>query len=172
MNRRWVAGTAGLLLLLGLAVAPPVQQSEAAFTDDEYAGASFTAASVPTPEPWGNPQCSATNVVLLGGRTTIRWKLPDGSGYTVSDLEYGQEVGGLLNPILSSLLGTQSTTGTPSGYTTVITGGLLSNAIGGSVRFAMRIKGPGNWHSSWLVADATFPALLGTGTCTLSVRSS
>lgn len=172
-RRRLVAGVAGLALLIGLGAAPPVQESEAAWIDSEHGTATFTAGTVPTPVPWGSPQCSAFNVLLVGGRTTINWKVPDGvTGYTSANVEYGREVGGLLNPILSSLLGSQTTTGTPAAYTTVISGGLLSNALGGTLRFAMRLKGPGSWVSSWLVADVTFPALVGQGTCSLSVVSS
>jgi len=172
-RRRWVAGLAGLAVLAGLGLAPPVQQTEAAWVDPENATATFQALTVPAPEPWGTPSCTARTVLLVGGETVIRWRVPAGaSGYTSADLEYARDVGGVLNPVLSSLLGTQTTTGTTSAYTTTFSGGLLTNALGGDLRFAMRLKGPGGWSSSWLVAYATFPALAGTGTCTLSVVSS
>lgn len=172
-RRRLTAGVAGLALLLGLGIAPPVQQTDAAWVDSEYGGATFTAITVPTLVPWGNPQCTASTVLLVGGRTTIRWSIPSGfAGYTSADIEFGRDVSGVLNPLLTGLLGTVTTTGTTSAYTTVVEGGLLSNVLGGGMRFGMRLKGPGGWVGPWLVATVTFPALVGNGTCTLSTVAS
>lgn len=169
--RRLTAALAGIAILGVASSLSAVPSTEAAWADAEVGAAELTAATVPTPIPWGNPECEARTLLLVGGRITIRWRLPDGAtGYTADDVEYGQEVGGVLNPILTGLLGSERTTGTPSGYTTVVSGGLLSNLLGGSSRFAMRLTGPGDWASPWLVADVTFPALAGAGTCTLSVE--
>lgn len=171
--RRSLAAAAGLVVLCVASLVPTVPMTEAGWTDAEAAGTTFTAATVPTPVPWGSsPQCDAANVLLVGGRITIRWRLPEGAaGYTEDDVEYGQEIDGVLDPILSGLLGSASTTGTPDGYTTVVSGGLLSNLLGGSSRFGMRLTGPGDWVSPWLVADVTFPVLLGGGTCSLSISA-
>ena len=177
MRRRALACLAGVLALALVAIAPTAGPTDAAWADHERAGATFSAATMPTPEGRGSPACSARNVLLVGGRLTINWKVPDGewplpegaAEYTVADVEYGREVGGLLNPILDGLLLSGVTT-TRSGndFTTVVAGGLLTNVLGGTMRFGIRLKGPGGWASEWLVADATFPALVGIGTCTLS----
>lgn len=173
IGRRVLAAVSGAALLVGLAIAPPVQQTDAAWVDPEYGSATFTAATVPTLIPWGSPECSAATVLLVGGRTTIRWSIPAGvTGYSAADIEFGREVNGVLNPLLTSLLGTVTTTGTPSAYTTVVEGGLLSNVLGGGMKFAMRLKGPGGWVGPWLVASVTFPALAGPGTCGLTTQAS
>lgn len=172
MRRVLVAAT-GLALLAGVALVPQAQQTEAAFTDGELAAGTFTAITVPTPVPWGSPECSAQNILVVGAQLTVRWRVPaEFSGYTSANAEYGQVVDGVLDPILGALLGSVTTTGTPSAYTTVVQGGLLSGLLGGSKRFAIRLKHSSGWVSDWLVADATFPALLGTGTCTLQVLPS
>lgn len=168
--RRTLAGLAGFAMLAGVALAPSAENTEAGWTDAEVGATQFAAATMPTPIPWGAaPQCDARNRLLVGGRITIRWRLPEGTaGYTADNIEFGQEIDGVLDPILSGLLGSHSTTGTPSGYTTVVSGGLLSNLLGGSSRFALRLTGPGDWVSPWLVADVTIPPLVGNGTCSLS----
>lgn len=169
--RRLFAGMAGLALLGGAALVPSVPETDAAWTDAEVGAASFAAAEgLPAPVAWGSPQCSASNVLLLGGRVTIRWRVPEeAAGYSLDDVEFGRVVDGVLTPILTDLLGSVNTTGAPEAYTTVVSGGLLSNVLGGSMRFGMRLTGPGDWVSPWLVADVTFPALVGSGTCSLSV---
>ena len=77
-RRRWMAGAAGLALLVGLAAAPPVQQSEAAFIDSEYGGGTFHAATLATPEV---ESCVARS--LLGTFTgfTITWSSAHDMGF-------------------------------------------------------------------------------------------
>ncbi|WP_311259544.1 hypothetical protein [Microbacterium sp. WCS2018Hpa-9] len=48
-GRRVLAGVAGAALLLGIGMAPTVQMTEAAFTDDDYARTTITAFKVPAP---------------------------------------------------------------------------------------------------------------------------
>lgn len=138
--------------------------------DSETGAATFQAAdALPQLGTWGSPSCQAANVLLVGGRVTIRWRVPEElDGYTWEDVEYGRVVDGVLTPILTGLLGTVNTTGAPDAYTTVVSGGLLSNVLGGSMRFGMRLTGPGDWVSPWLVADVSFPLLVGQGQCTLN----
>lgn len=170
--RRIAAALVGVFALGAASSLSEVPATEASWQDAEVGSAQFTAATVPVPVAWGSPQCEARTVLLVGGQITIRWRLPEGAtGYSADDVEFGQEIDGVLDPILSGLLGSTETTGTPSGYTTVVSGGLLSNLLGGSSRFGMRLTGPGDWASPWLVANVTFPALVGAGTCTLSTGS-
>lgn len=86
IGRRMLAGAAGLALLLGLVVAPPVQDTEAAFTDVEYAGATVTALALlpPAVEPLpGGLTCPNPLSTILGGTAlTIKWRWPTTpSGY-------------------------------------------------------------------------------------------
>jgi hypothetical protein len=79
-GRRVLAGAAGLALLLGLVVAPPVQDTEASFTDEEHAGATVTALALlpPAVEPLpGGLTCPNPLSTLLGGTAlTIKWRWP------------------------------------------------------------------------------------------------
>ena len=77
-GRRLTAGLAGLALLIGLAIAPPVQQTEAYFTDSEYATATFTGTTM-------TPLSSAT-CTLLPGLTFTGVKLTWKSAYDIAGI--------------------------------------------------------------------------------------
>ena len=151
--------------ILGLLAAPPFEGTEAAWVDTESANATLGALTVPMPEGGAAPQCRASNVALLGSRLTIQWKAP--AGYTSADAQFAKQNNGLLDPITGPLLSSITTSGDPSNYTTVVAGGLLSNTLGGSIVFGIRLVGPGGWTSNWLATTATFPAVIGTNNCTL-----
>jgi hypothetical protein len=164
--------TALLAALVLAATAVPTESTEAAWRDAETGAATFTATTVPTPVRTSD--CTATSGLLgVNPIVTVYWRLPEGvSGYTVTDAQFARESGGLLIPLTSALLGNVSTVGSPSGYTTQFSGGLLGGLLGGTMKLAVRFVGPGGWTSSWLVATATLPTLGGTGTCTLSTQPS
>jgi|GEM_PF-1022083 len=79
-GRRLLAGAAGLALLLGIIVTPPVQNTEATFTDQENGGATVTALALlpPVVEPLpGGLTCPNPLSTLLGGTAlTIKWRWP------------------------------------------------------------------------------------------------
>lgn len=170
-TRRLLGGVVGLAVLLGVASTPAAQQTDAAFTDDESAAATFTALTVPAPVESRSPGCVASGGTLgLNPSVTIYWRIPAGvTGYSVADAQYVEATGGLLGQLLDPLLGGISTTGTASAYVTVISGGLLSGLLGGEKSFAIRLKGPGGWTSSWLVADAKIGLAGANPRCTIGV---
>ena|SRR6218665_275932 len=75
-RRRWIAGTAGLALLIGMAIVPPVQKTEAYFTDSEYGAATFTALAIPAPVA----SCGTLSI----GAVRVNWTaVPGATGYVV-----------------------------------------------------------------------------------------
>ncbi|NLA65228.1 MAG: hypothetical protein GX862_04765 [Leucobacter sp.] len=169
--RRGVLALAAAVVAGSLVVALPPAETQADWVDSDSARASFEALTVPAPQGGANPQCRAANVVLLGSQLTVRWKVPAGSGYTLEDAQFTKEVNGLLDPITGPLLSSITTTGTPDNYTTVVSGGLLSNTLGGSIVFGIRLVDESGWASDWLATHASFPALIGVNTCTFDIVS-
>lgn len=162
------AAVLSAVVLCGLLCAPRVPQTEAAWADTESASGSFTAIVVPT--PISTADC-VTNPGLLGldPKVTVYWRVPAGAtGYTVANAEYGYMSGGVLLPLTSALLGYVNTTGTPAAYTTVASSGLLGGLLGGTSVFAIRLVGPGGWHSSWLRATASMGLAGANPSCILS----
>lgn len=157
---------------LALVIAPHPTETEASWVDSEVGNATFNAITVPTPQSTG--ACVAAGGLLgVAPTVTVPWKVPDGlTGYTVLNAEFGQMTGGLLLPLTSVLLGNMTTTGTPTAYTTVASGGLLGTLLGGTAVISIRFIGPGGWKSPWLVASASM-ALAGLNPkCELSVAPS
>ena len=156
------------IALFGLMCAPSPLDTEAAWADTESASGSFTAIVVPTPI---STAACVTNPGALGldPKVTVYWRVPMGAtGYTVANAEFGHMSGGVLLPLTTALLGYVNTTGTPAAYTTVASSGLLGGLLGGTSVFAIRMVGPGGWHSSWLRATATMGLAGSNPTCTLS----
>lgn len=175
-RNRLLAGIVGVSLLAGAGAAPSVQMTDAAFTDSEHVSSStFTALNVPEPISSTTPGCVASSGLLgANPQVTVNWRVPAGvAGYTKDNAEYGQISNqGLLEPILSNLLGNVSTTGTPAAYVTVINGGLLTGLLGATKTFGIRFIGPGGWRSDWLVATASIGLLGANPQCTMSTAPS
>ncbi|QPZ37512.1 hypothetical protein [Paramicrobacterium chengjingii] len=148
---------------------PAPEQTEASWTDGELAGATLVATTVPAPHI---TSCTASNVLLLGPRIILTWTVPN-NAYAGSDIEvYGnKDVAGLLNGI--GLLSGASTTGPSNGvYTTTYSGGLLGSLLGSSA-FYVGMEGvapASGWKSKLSYVTATIPALLGSGTCSVTVN--
>lgn len=159
--------------LLGATGAGP---TEAAWTDAEHArGEAINALVVPEPMTTTAEGCVARPGVLgLGPRVTIDWRIPAGNPtYAVTDAEFGRSASGLLlAPIVEGLLGDVNTTGTPTSYQTVFSGGLLGALLGGEFTLGIRLKGPGGWESDWLMATAEILPLGLTSRCTVTMQPS
>ena len=169
---RIVALLGALALLVGLQ-APAVPRTDAAFGDGEYAAATLTATAVPAPQSLAPGCVLTTGLAGANPEVTITWRIPaDATGYSSADAEYGWIVGGILTPITGALLGSIHTTGTPSAYTTVVSAGLLGGVLGGSVKFGIRLKGPGSWTSGWIVATASAGVAGINPTCSMSTAPS
>nr|WP_201471320.1 hypothetical protein [Microbacterium hydrocarbonoxydans] len=175
MRHRVLAGVAGVALLASVAITPAAQVTDAAFTDREYATATFAAFDVPEPVSSQVPGCTAQSG-LAGLNPTVRiyWRVPAGAtGLSLTNAEFGlANNAGLLEPILSDLLQNVSTSGTPTAYVTTISGALLANILGGSKTLGIRFSGPGGWKSHWLVATASFGLLGANPQCVMSTRLS
>lgn len=132
-GRRILAGAAGLALLLGIAVAPPVQDTDAAFTDPEYSAATVTALTLlpPVIEPLpGGLTCANPLSTILGGTAlTIKWRWPTTpTGYpAVSALNV--YLTGNADGSGGSILAPG--TATAGVYTTAVSKGVLDGLLGG-----------------------------------------
>ncbi|WP_188711250.1 hypothetical protein [Microbacterium faecale] len=168
LGRRILAGLAGLALLGGIALAPTAEQTDAAWTDAEAGAAEFTAGTALDPLVATGDGCVASGLLGIAPRVEITWHVPDGTAYTIDDVEFGQLNNGLLTPIIDlELLNSITTTGTPDAYTTVITSLALQNLLGGDKVIGMRISDSG-WTSPWLVATANWGPLGLAPSCDIS----
>lgn len=172
---RWAGAVLGISLLVGVGLVPTVPSTEAAWTDAERATATGTSINVPEPIASTSPGCVASSGLLgANPKVTISWRAPvAATGYDLTKAEFGQIVNqGLLEPILSNLLGNVQTTGTAAAYVTVIDGGLLTGLLGATKTFGIRFTGPGGWKSDWLVANATMGLLGVNPQCTMGTAAS
>lgn len=141
----------------------PVRPTEAAWSDAEAGLGTISAATIPAPTALATA-CTASNV-LGSARISITWQLP--AGYAVGEAVYKAGTNPLLLEVV--LLGSALTTTGPSGgsYTTTYTGGLLNAALGGTGYLSVSMQRSG-WTSSQRLVTASLPALIGTGTCTVT----
>jgi hypothetical protein len=153
-----LAAAAALALL-----ALPARPTEAAWSDTEAGLGTISAATIPAPTALATA-CTASNV-LGSARISITWQLP--AGYAIGEAAYKAGTNPLLLEVV--LLGSTLTTTGPSGgsYTTTYTGGLLNAALGGTGYLSVSMQRSG-WTSSQRLVTATLPALIGTGTCTVT----
>ncbi|GAA2464577.1 hypothetical protein [Agromyces soli] len=167
MTRRGPAPTraaVGLAAVVVLALMTfPARPTEAAWSDAEAGIGTVSAATIPAPTALATA-CTASNV-LGSARISITWQLP--AGYAVGEAVYKAGTNPLLLEVV--LLGSTLTTTGPSGgsYTTTYTGGLLNAALGGTGYLSVSMQRSG-WTSSQRLVTASLPALIGTGTCTVT----
>lgn len=174
-RRRVAVGAFGISVLVGVGLVPTVPSTEAAWMDVERATATGSSINVPEPVSSVAPGCVASSGLLgANPKVTISWRAPaTATGYDLTKAEFGQILNqGLLEPILSNLLGNVQTSGTASAYVTVIDGGLLTGLLGAAKTFGIRFTGPGGWKSDWLVANATMGLLGANPQCSMSTAAS
>lgn len=162
------AGVVGIVAVVFLV---PARSSAtlAAWSDSEYGTSTMTALTVPA------PQATATCVLspgLLGAtpQITINWQFaPTGPAYTVpTNVQYGYVTNGLLEPVLTNLLGNVTTTAATPGYKTVFASGLLAGLLGGNMVAGIRALDASGWTSQWLIATASMGALGANPVCAMS----
>ncbi|MFD6053651.1 hypothetical protein [Agromyces sp. NPDC060279] len=158
---RAAVGLAAVAVLALLAF--PARPTEAAWSDAEAGIGTVTAATIPAPTALATA-CTSSNV-LGSARISITWQLP--AGYAIGEAVYKAGTNPLLLEVV--LLGSTLTTTGPSGgsYTTTYTGGLLNAALGGTGYLSVSMQRSG-WTSAQRLVTASLPALIGTGTCTVT----
>ncbi|TFD46203.1 hypothetical protein E3T55_17525 [Cryobacterium frigoriphilum] len=156
-----------LLALVGGVGSPAV--TEAAFTDAEH-GTSVALTAIVVPAPIIDT-CVAQTLLLslvLTPRVTITWHYPT-AGYTGANARYFYSDTGLLGLISVPLGSGVTTTGPSSGtYTSTFQGTLLAGILGGSADIGLGAAHASGWVSPVSTAHATFPLLVGTGSCVIS----
>jgi hypothetical protein len=160
-GRRLTAGLAGLALLIGLAIAPPVQQTEAYFTDSEYATATFTGITLATPVI---TSCTVTSFLGTFTGVTIVWTSPNDKIFQRLMIK---------TVVVDQANITQSGTG-PYTYTSVISSGLLNTLLGSLLGATNPVKVDTFAGTQWVSPGAatrtlSVGGLLGLGgnnTCT------
>lgn len=132
MKRRMLGGVVGVAVLIGIVSFPPVESTEARFTDSEYGAGAFTAATLPTPAV---TSCTVTSFLGTFTGFTITWTSPsvkaqqrlsingavvDGANITqtgTGPYTYSSTISsGLLNTLLGSLLGSSNTVRVQTSY--------------------------------------------------------
>ena len=158
---RILAAAIGLSLLVGLGMAPTVQETDASFTDSEYATRIFTASTLATPVV---TSCTVTNFLGTFTGFTITWTSPY---LTV------QQRLSINNVVVDNTNVTQSGTG-PYTYSSTISSGLLNTLLGSLLGSTNSVKVESIYAgTSWVSPAATrtlsVGGLLGLGgnnTCT------
>ncbi|WP_449278283.1 hypothetical protein [Leucobacter sp. GX24907] len=167
---RWrrVAVLLAAAALFTVLVAPRPAATEAGWSDAERGTASFAALTVPAPV--ATAQCTGEGSLLglLHSKLIVHWRLPDGYPVSRAMILYSGAAG--LVPVTDTLTGSDlKTTATSNGYTTSITGGLLSAVLGGTRTLTIRIVDASGWQSQDLVATGTWPLLgLGAPSCVVT----
>lgn len=160
-RRRILAGAVGAVILVGVASFPPVELTEARFTDSEYAAGSFTAATLTAPVV---TSCTVTSFLGTFTGFTITWTSP----YLKVQQRFS-----INNVIVDNTNVTQTGTG-PYTYTSTISSGLLSTLLGSLLGSTNAVKVESIYAgTSWVSPAATrslsVGGLLGLGgnnTCT------
>lgn len=158
---RLAAGLVGVAVLIGIASAPPVPLTDAAFTDREYASGSFTAATLSTPTV---TSCTVTSFLGTFTGFTITWTSP---------YQKVQQRMSINNVVVDNANVTQSGTG-PYTYSATISSGLLNTLLGSLLGSTNAVKVEAIYSgTSWVSPAATrslsVGGLLGLGgnnTCT------
>jgi len=158
---RILAGAGGLAVLIGVATSPPVQMTDAAFTDSEYAAGSFTAATLASPVV---TSCTVTSFLGTFTGFTITWTSP----YLKVQQRFS-----INNVVVDNTNVTQSGSG-PYTYTSTISSGLLNTLLGSLLGSTNAVKvetvySGTSWVSPAATRSLSVGGLLGLGgnnTCT------
>lgn len=158
--RRVLAGAAGLALLVGAALLPPVPLTEARFTDTEHTAASLQASTLATPVI---TSCTVTSFLGTFTGFTIAWTSP----YAKAQQRLS------VNAVAVDNAGvTQSGTG-PYSYSTTVSSSALNTLLGSLLGSSNTVRVQTIAGTSWVSPAATrtlsVGGLLGLGgnnTCT------
>ena len=161
MRRRMLAGLIGTSLLTGVAMAPPTQMTEAAFTDSEHVSSStFTALTLQTPVV---TSCTVTSSLGTFTGFTIVWTSPHPkvnqrlsiNAATIDPANVGQSGSG------------------PYAYTATLSSSVLRTLLGGLLgstnTVRVRTVAGTSWESPAATRTLSVGGLLGLGgnnTCT------
>ncbi|KFF59788.1 hypothetical protein JF66_08935 [Cryobacterium sp. MLB-32] len=167
VTRRTAAVTAAALLLLLSHTTPGV--TDATWADSEHAS-SVTMTALTVPAPFFDT-CTASSVLVvlsLTPRVVVTWHYPSGT-YDGTNARYYNSDSGILGLTLISLGSGVTTTGPVSGtYTSTFQGSLLSGLLGGTGDVGISTTHASGWTSLISSGHASFPLLVGAGTCTIT----
>ncbi|GAT73872.1 hypothetical protein [Microbacterium hydrocarbonoxydans] len=167
--RKVIAGLAGALVLLGAAVVPPTQTTEAAFTDAEHATATFAATTLETPVITScTPQTlNVIGVGLVFQSVTLVWTAP----YPVAGVKLTATSGANTGTVPASNISTSGPVNGTYTHTAVLSQALLTslvtNLLGSTTTLAVTSVAGTSWTSPAATRRLTI-ALLGLNpTCTV-----
>lgn len=160
---RFAGLTAAVCALALMAVAAvPVEQTEAAWSDREYATAPLSTLTVPAPV---FTSCKTDPGPLgLAPTITVLWTLP--AGYALPSARY---VAGPAVATMAAITTNYSTTTVTTGnYSTVFSGPVLSGLLGGQASVGILVEHASKWTSKPASATGAV-VLLGLGaSCTVN----
>ncbi|MBV1777833.1 hypothetical protein KRR55_01755 [Paeniglutamicibacter sp. ABSL32-1] len=168
-SRRRLGAAAAMCAGLLVALVPPAATT-AAWTDAEHSSAGFAALVVPAPVI---DSCTAESVLVnlsLRPRVILTWHYPS-VGYTRAGAQYwsGTSVANLAQ--VSEGNGLSTTGADPGPYTSTFQGGLLAGLLGGTAHVGISAGHASGWSSKISTARATFPLLVGSGSCVITNAS-
>lgn len=166
-RRRLGVGSGIVALSLTLLTVSSTEPTLAAWTTTEYAASgALTAFTVPAPII---DTCTARSVLVglsLVPRVVVVWHYPT-ARYSSTNARYVNSNSGPNGFVPVAPANAVATTG-PSGgqYTSTFQGALLGGLLGGTGWVGVATYDPMGWTSKISYGTATFPLLVGLGTCT------
>ncbi|KJC64060.1 hypothetical protein [Agreia bicolorata] len=163
---RIAALVVGAALIAAWGIGGGVDETEASWTDQEFARTTLTATTIPNPVIQScvlSPGTLGTNPTI-----TMKWNFPAGTGYAApANVAYAVAEGGLLSNLTVALLGQGITTSGPvSGtYTTTFSSSLLGGLLGGSYGLYLQTVDATGWTSGRAGATAAMGLVGANPTC-------
>ncbi|NYD54662.1 hypothetical protein [Microbacterium pseudoresistens] len=161
--RRALAAALGLGLIVGSASLAATPQTDAVFTDDEYAAASFSAGTVPTPTITSCTVSTVLNLGLVFTGVTIVWT----STYPPAQMRL--TISGVTVPAQNIVV----TGSGPYTYTATLNATLLQSLLGGLLGSENPVRIVATYPQNWESVAATRTlrvggvlGLLGPNNCT------
>ena len=159
------ATAAAALFIAGIVVPSTIEPTDASWTDDELASASFSAATIPAPVL--TQSCEFRPGVLgLGARVRIYWQAPDGYGLDDVVVEASTSgLGSVLAPLTGFSLLSNTTARDDGTYRTDVPTNLLGGllGLGSELEIAFAVEHESGWQSEPAAVATNAGLLVGLG---------
>lgn len=171
LRRRLVAVVAGLAVLIGLGAPAELEQTEAAWVDSEWAGATVTAGRLETPIVTSCQVSTLLNLGLVFVNAKITWTSP----YPITRVQLAMRPPGGADVVVQPSNIVENAPPGPGlhSYTVTVNQNLLQNVLSGllgnTTILSVRAIAGTNWRSPEVTKSLSVGGLLGlagNNTCT------